>query len=148
MSLIVVYDPEVERLLYESKTDPDAAAKLLLVASKYIQLERKMPPELSTYLCQAIDGSMGQELSKRPKALAYALGILKRGAPHKNEEYSDLEIAQLYREELSKGLTHEDAQWELEIKYEINGKKAWRAYNALAKEEEMNKALDEIQDWG
>lgn len=146
MTFIVVNDPRVDHALMEIDGNPNEAANLLLIASEYIRLNQQMPPELQTYLCQAIENSMKEKPSDRGKALAKELKLTQKGAGRIAKVVSEQEIAELYDLRLKEGLKQSDTNEMFEAKYGISAITARRYWMAWKAKEEARQAFDEMQD--
>lgn len=64
----MMFNTEFDDALEMAKSDPDAAAKALLLVAKYLRM-RDLPPRAALFLIDAIEGSMRERPSKRGPAL-------------------------------------------------------------------------------
>lgn len=76
---IIRFDLEVAEAMHDAEADPDGAARLLLIAAKYLRRDEPLPTMLRLYLAEAFERSMMKSKPYRNKALLRELRLMTAG---------------------------------------------------------------------
>lgn len=78
-----LFDLQVNDAIRKAKADPDEAARVLLLAAKFLRQHKPLPYALADYLADAFEAAMAKPRGVRHKELGFELQLTNRNTrPH------------------------------------------------------------------
>jgi hypothetical protein len=137
----MILSAEVDEAILAATANPDAAAKVLLIAARHLRTGRPMPDNLRSFLASAFEVSMTKRKSLRGPSLLKEL-MLTYG----NKRPSDVSIYSVgndFQRLIDQGVSQNKAASEVADKYEISVATARRKWKEWKWEIEAERQWDE-----
>lgn len=79
-----LFDLRTNKAIEQASADPEAAARVLLIAAEYLRQHKPLPYQLADYLADAFEAAMAKAPEKRLADLGFELNLKSRNKrPHK-----------------------------------------------------------------
>jgi hypothetical protein len=112
--------------LIRAESDPDMAAKALLIAATYFRANKPLPSHLGKFLADAIEASMNKPMENRNNHFLLELGLVALNRRPVKADW--FEVGQAFEDRLDSGSSHNKAAKSVAIKFGISSSTANRLY--------------------